>query len=200
MSPLRLTFVAVLVVVLGACALNPATKRPEPVLISTAMEESLGAEQHKLIEAEIGLENDPELTARTYRPGSYPADRTLRSGDFFRTDEERYLYFLGRRDDMIKSKGERISAKEVENTIHGMQGVAEVAVIGVPDEIFGQAIKAFLVLDPDTVLAERHVLKFCTAHLETYMVPKYVEFLDSLPKTPNGKIDKKLLRDEAGSR
>jgi len=141
-----------------------------------------------------GYWRDPETTGRTYRDGQYPSDRILYSGDYFRKDEQGYLYFLGRKDDMIKSKGERISPKEVENTISAMEGVSEVAVLGLPDEIFGQAIKAFVVPAPDVELTEKQVLKYCAANMETFMVPKCIEFMDSLPKTPNGKIDKKQLK------
>jgi long-chain acyl-CoA synthetase len=141
-----------------------------------------------------GYWNDPVLTARAYRDGSYPAGRILYSGDYFRQDEKGFLYFLGRKDDMIKSKGERISAKEVENNICGMAGVTEAAVIGLPDEILGQAIKAYIVPAADAELTDKQVLKYCAEHMETFMVPKYIEFMDSLPKTPNGKIDKKQLK------
>jgi long-chain acyl-CoA synthetase len=144
-----------------------------------------------------GYWRDPEITARTYRDGQYPSGRILHSGDYFRQDERGFLFFLGRKDDMIKSKGERISAKEVENTITGMEGIAEVAVIGVPDEILGQAIKAYIVPGPDVELAEKPVLKYCAENMETFMVPKYIEFMDALPKTPNGKIDKKQLKAKA---
>jgi amino acid adenylation domain-containing protein len=140
---------------------------------------------------------DPEMTARTYRDGQHPGGRILYSGDYFRRDERGFLYFLGRKDDMIKSKGERISAKEVENNISNMEGVAEVAIIGVPDEILGQAIKAYIVPSPSVELSEKQVLKYCTENMETFMVPKYVEFIESLPKTPNGKIDKKQLKAKA---
>ncbi|UCF14273.1 MAG: long-chain fatty acid--CoA ligase, partial [Phycisphaerales bacterium] len=134
-------------------------------------------------------------TARTYRDGQYPSGRILYSGDYFRKDEQGYLYFLGRKDDMIKSKGERISPKEVENNLSGMEGVMEVAVLGLPDEILGQAIKAYIVPVPDVELTEKHVLKYCSENMESFMVPKYIEFTDSLPKTPNGKIDKKKLKN-----
>jgi len=137
---------------------------------------------------------DPELTAKTYRAGRYRSDRILHSGDYFSRDEHGFLYFLGRKDDMIKSKGERISAREVENNISSMDGVAEVAVIGLPDEIFGQAIKVYIVPAPGMEFTEKQVLKYCSQNMETFMVPKYVEFLDNLPKTPNGKIDKKQLK------
>ena len=89
-----------------------------------------------------GYWKDPELTAKYYRPGRFPGERLLYSGDYFRRDEEGYLYFLGRKDDMIKSRGERISPKEIENVLCQIPGVIEAAVIGVPDEIAGQAIKA----------------------------------------------------------
>jgi len=140
---------------------------------------------------------DPEITARTYRDGQYPSSRILHSGDYFRQDEQGFLYFLGRKDDMIKSKGERISAKEIENTISGMEGIVEVAVIGVSDEILGQAIKAYIVPGLGIELAEKQVLKYCAENMETFMVPKYIEFMESLPKTPNGKIDKKQLKAKA---
>ena len=141
-----------------------------------------------------GYWRDPGLTTKTYRNRHYPSERMLYSGDYFRKDEQGFLYFLGRKDDMIKSKGERISAKEVENNICGMQGVAEVAVIGLPDEILGQAIKAYIVPAPEVELTEKQVMRYCSASMETFMVPKYIEFMDNLPKTPNGKIDKKQLK------
>jgi amino acid adenylation domain-containing protein len=141
-----------------------------------------------------GYWQDPELTAGTYDQGRYSSDRILRSGDFFRTDELGYLYFLGRKDDMIKSKGERISAKEVENTICTMEEVVEAAVIAVPDEILGQAIKAFVVPAPGSQLSDRQLMKFCSENMEAFMVPKYVRIVDDLPRTPNGKIDKKQLK------
>jgi len=141
-----------------------------------------------------GYWKDPELTAKAYRNKRYPSERMLYSGDYFKQDEDGFLYFLGRKDDMIKSKGERISAKEVENNICGMDGVAEVAVIGLPDDILGQAIKAYIVPERRTELTTKQIIKYCSEHMENFMVPKYVEFVGELPKTPNGKIDKKLLK------
>lgn len=143
-----------------------------------------------------GYWNSPELTATTFRQGRLPGERLLYSGDLFKKDEEGFLYFIGRNDDMIKSKGERISPREIEDVLCALDGVAEAAVIGVPDEILGQAIKAFIVLSADARLTERHILKYCSDNLQTFMVPKYVEFLDSLPKTPNGKVHKKGLESE----
>jgi len=141
-----------------------------------------------------GYWNAPELTARTFKAGILPGETLLHSGDVFKRDEEGFLYFLGRKDDQIKTKGERVSPKEIENTLSEMRGVSEAAVIGIPDDILGTAIKAFIVPLPGVSLTQKDVLKFCTDHMETFMVPKYVSFQAELPKTPNGKIDKKSLK------
>ncbi|MHC4519876.1 MAG: class I adenylate-forming enzyme family protein, partial [Planctomycetota bacterium] len=92
-----------------------------------------------------GYWRDPGMTAKAYRAGAYPASRWLYSGDYFRMDDEGFLYFLGRKDDMIKTRGERVSPKEVENAICELDDVAEAAVVPVPDDILGQAIKVFVV-------------------------------------------------------
>jgi long-chain acyl-CoA synthetase len=141
-----------------------------------------------------GYWRSPEETARRFRPGKYRGDVLLYSGDLFRRDEEGFLYFVARRDDMIKTKGERVSPKEVENVICELKGVAETAVIGVPDDILGQAVKAFLVLSAGAALSANDILNHCKKQLEPFMVPKHIEFRDTLPKTSSGKIDKKPLR------
>jgi len=140
-----------------------------------------------------GYWNAPEETARTFRPGKYRGEVLLYSGDLFKRDEEGFLYFVARRDDMIKTKGERVSPKEIENALCEMEGVAEAAVIGVPDEILGQAIKAFVVTGDGSGLTEQKVKRFCINHLEPFLVPKYIEFRKALPKSGHGKIDKKAL-------
>jgi long-chain acyl-CoA synthetase len=142
----------------------------------------------------LGYWSDPQLTAKTFRQGRYPGERILYSGDYFRTDDQGFLYFIGRKDDMIKSKGERVSAKEVEDVISSIAGVAETAVIGVTDDILGQAIKVFIVRADGAELNDKDVLKYCAANLETFMLPKYVQFVNALPKTPNGKVDKRKLK------
>ncbi len=141
-----------------------------------------------------GYWNDLKITAKAYQQGLYPADRRLHTGDYFRKDTEGDLYFLGRRDDMIKSRGERVSAKEVENVLCHMESIHEAAVIGVPDTMMGQAIKAFVILNGKGRLTEKDILKYCTRHLESFAIPKQIEIVDMLPKTPNGKIDKKQLK------
>lgn len=141
-----------------------------------------------------GYWNAPELTAKTFRPGLGFREKLLFTGDYFKTDQEGYLYFIGRKDDMIKSRGERISAKEVENIINQVEGINECAVVGVDDEILGQAIKAFVVpvkgFKPDS----QKIIFHCAKNLEPFSVPRYIEFLDELPKTAHGKTDKKRLK------
>jgi len=142
-----------------------------------------------------GYWGDPEETARRYRPGRYPAERLLYTGDLFRMDEEGFLYFVARKDDIIKSRGEKVAPKEVESVLYRLEGVVEAAVVGVPDDLLGQAIKVFIVRDEGCPLTEQDVLRHCARHLEDYMMPRYVEFRDSLPKTPSGKIKRSALRE-----
>jgi acyl-CoA synthetase (AMP-forming)/AMP-acid ligase II len=100
---------------------------------------------------------------------------------------------------MLKCGGQRVSPKEVENGIAGMPGVSEVAVIGVEDDVMGQAVKAFVVPSPGAQVTERDVLRFCREHMEPAMVPKWVEVATELPKLDNGKIDKNRLTPQAGT-
>jgi len=141
----------------------------------------------------LGYWNDPAATAKCIRPGRYPGEQVLYSGDLFKTDDEGYLYFVARKDDIIKCKGEKVSPKEIENVLYALDGILEAAVVGVEDEIFGQAILAVVSLDKESNLTAKEVLKHCSQHLENYMVPKHVEIIPSLPKSANGKIDKKNL-------
>lgn len=142
-----------------------------------------------------GYWENPEATARALRPGPHAWERVLHTGDLFRTDEEGFLYFVGRKDDIIKSRGEKVAPKEVENVIYGLPGVAEVAVIGVPDAILGSAIKAVIAREPDAALTEVDVVRHCARFLEDYMLPKFVEFRPSLPKTESGKISRRLVAE-----
>lgn len=139
----------------------------------------------------------PEETDRMLRPGLNLWGKILYTGDLFKMDEENYLYFVGRKDDIIKSRGEKVSPKEIENVLCSMNGVVEAAVIGVPDEILGQAVKAIIVPSDDITLTKKDVLSYCSRHLENFMMPKFVEFHSSLPKISSGKIDKKALINNA---
>ncbi|HEX2720677.1 MAG TPA: AMP-binding protein, partial [Candidatus Deferrimicrobium sp.] len=139
-----------------------------------------------------GYWGNAEATRRRFRPGAVPGERLCYTGDVFRMDDEGFFYFLGRSDDIIKSRGEKVSPKEVENVLYGLSGVVEAAVIGVPDPILGEAIKAFVVVRGGG-RTKAEVLAHCRAHLEDHLVPKYVEFRDELPKTTSGKIHRASL-------
>jgi long-chain acyl-CoA synthetase len=139
-----------------------------------------------------GYWENPQASARALRPGPYAWEKVLYTGDLFRSDAEGFLYFVGRKDDIIKTRGEKVSPKEVENVLVGLTGVREAVVIGVDDPVLGAAIKAFVVAEPDT-LTTQDVLRHCARRLEDFMVPKHVEFRDALPKSENGKVDRRAL-------
>lgn len=152
----------------------------------------------------VGYWKQPELTDKMLKPGKLPGERVLCTHDWFRMDDEGFLYFVGRNDDIIKTRGEKVSPVEVENALHSIAGIKEAAVIGVTDEIFGQAIRAFVVLDNEAELTDKMIKKFCLNKLENYMIPRDVVILDEFLKSPNGKIDKKYLMgikvdDKSGS-
>jgi len=106
----------------------------------------------------------------------YRGETLLYTGDLFRKDRDGYLYFIARRDDLIKTRGERVSPKEIENTLQELNSIGEVVAIGVPDEILGQAIKAIIVCKSEDALTEKIILRHCKNNLEPFMIPKYVEF------------------------
>ena len=141
-----------------------------------------------------GYWGDPVLSARTYREGRYPSERVLQTGDFFRQDEEGFLYFAGRKDDMIKTRGERVSAKEVANALCALEGVSEAIAVGVPDDVIGQAIHVYVVPAPAAELTDNRILKYCSQALESYMRPQCVHLVESLPKSDNGKIRMRALQ------
>jgi long-chain acyl-CoA synthetase len=137
-----------------------------------------------------GYWEKPEQTAKRLKPGPLPGEMVLYSGDIFRTDAEGYLYFVARKDDIIKSRGEKVSPREVENALYAIDGVREAAVVGVPDPVLGQAVKAYVALREGIRLTEREVIRHCLNRLESFMAPKYVTFVQDLPKTDTGKIKK----------
>jgi long-chain acyl-CoA synthetase len=140
-----------------------------------------------------GYWEKPRETAERLRPGAQPGETILYSGDIFRTDEEGWLYFVGRSDDIIKTRGEKVSPREVENAVCSMEAVREAAVVGVRDEVLGEAVKAFVVLKDGCTATEREVIRHCLSRLESFMAPKYVEFVAELPRTDTGKVRKKAL-------
>jgi long-chain acyl-CoA synthetase len=140
-----------------------------------------------------GYWEDPVMTAQRYRPGLIPGERLCYTGDLFRMDREGFFYFVGRKDDIIKTRGEKVAPKEVEAVLYKLDGVLEAAVVGVPDPVLGESVKAVVVVDR-AKLGEAQILAHCRANLEDFMVPQQVEIRDELPKTSSGKIDKKPLK------
>ena len=152
----------------------------------------------------LGYWNRPEDTARTLRanpvlpPELGDAEKVCYSGDIVKMDEAGYLYFIGRQDTMIKSSGFRISPTEVEEVLFMTGKLLGAAVIGIPDELLGQAIKAFVVARDGEMIDAQSLLASCSEKLPRYMVPKVVEVLAELPKTSSGKIDYPALRRREG--
>jgi long-chain acyl-CoA synthetase len=142
-----------------------------------------------------GYWGNPAATAATVGEGEVAGDRILHTGDRFRTDEDGFLYFMARRDDVFKCKGEKISPSEVEHVLYELEAVAEAAVVGVPDEIDGMAVKAVVTARTGAELTAEAVRRHCRARLALYMVPKFVEVRDSLPKTASGKIKRAALAE-----
>ena len=140
-----------------------------------------------------GYWNDPDATSRGLRPGLYPGERLLHTGDLFRIDADGYMYFLSRSDDVIKCRGQKVSPREVENVLHSMPGVCEAVVIGVADALLGEALEAYVTLVPGAVVEDRHILAHCARHLEDFMVPRSVSIVDALPRTPTGKLARREL-------
>jgi long-chain acyl-CoA synthetase len=141
-----------------------------------------------------GFWNLPVETAKSLRPGRYPGETVLYTGDLFRKDEEGFLYFIGRKDDIIKTAGHMVSPKEVESVLCEKEDVVEAAVIGVDDEILGKAVTAFVQLADSSRTTEKDIIEFCSTRLENFAVPKSVVLLSSLPKTDTGKIAKRELQ------
>jgi long-chain acyl-CoA synthetase len=135
-----------------------------------------------------GYWNDPEETDKVLKNGWYY------TGDLGKTDEEGFFYVVGRKKDMIKVGGERVSAKEVEERILEIKQVHEAAVIGVPDELLGEAIKVFIVPGGDALLTEREYEIEIKKRLPVYMHPKTVVITRELPKNESGKILKNKLK------
>jgi len=140
-----------------------------------------------------GYWNKPEATARILKEGPFSGERCLYTGDIFYYDEDGYLYFVSRRDSQIKRGGERISPREIELVIEQIPGVIEAAVIPVADEILGNELKALITLEKGMTVTTGDISRTCKRELESFKVPRYIEIRDRLPKSSNGKIDKKAL-------
>ncbi|MGF1761410.1 acyl--CoA ligase [Photobacterium sagamiensis] len=142
----------------------------------------------------LGYWNKPEKTKEVIKPGRFVGDRVLCTQDLFYQDEEGFFYFVGRSDDIIQTRGEKVSPAEIENILHSMAGIKDAAVVGVQDKLLGEFIRAFVSLKKDAVLEIHHIKKYCMENLENYMMPKEIIILPELAKSTNGKIDKKVLK------
>lgn len=133
--------------------------------------------------------NDPEATARTFTQ-----DGWLRTGDKGYMDEDGWFFFVDRKANMIKRAGENISASELESVLMQHPAIDEAAVIGVPDPIRDQAVKAFVKPRAGVEITEGEVLAFCEEHMAGFKVPSFVQIVDDFPRTCSMKIEKKLLK------
>jgi len=147
----------------------------------------------------LGYWNDPQKTAERYKPLRQESELTLPeyavfSGDTVRTDDEGYLYFIGRRDEMIKTSGYRVSPTDIEETLYQTKRVGETAAFGVPHPVLGQAIVAIVTPAAESAADEASLLAACREALPSFMVPARIVVRDGpLPRNPNGKIDRKTL-------
>jgi long-chain acyl-CoA synthetase len=140
-----------------------------------------------------GYWGDPQATAERLRPGRWPWERVLVTGDLFWRDEEGYLFFVGRSDDVIKSRGEKVVPREVEDVLYTAPGVGEAAVVGVADRLLGHAVHAHVAPQPGHALDGAALRRHCAERLELHMVPRRVLVHDALPRTSNGKVDRRAL-------
>lgn len=143
----------------------------------------------------MGYWNKPDESKKMLKQGKWPGEKILCTHDLFKLDENNLLYFIGRSDDIIKTRGEKVSPIEVENVLHSIEGINDAAVIGVPDDVLGEVIHAFVSLSGNKEIEMRDIKKTCVNKLENFMVPAKYHILKKLPKSSNGKIDKKGLQE-----
>ncbi|HKM84447.1 MAG TPA: acyl-CoA ligase (AMP-forming), exosortase A system-associated [Candidatus Acidoferrum sp.] len=164
----------------------------------------IGELVHRGPTVSLGYWNRPEETARVLRPNPLmppemgDCEKVCYSGDLVKMDDDGFLYFIGRRDTLIKSSGFRISPTEVEEVFFQTGKLRGAAVIGLPDEVLGQVIKAFVVPREGDTLDPTALLETCAEKMPRYMVPKFIEVLTELPKTSSGKVDYPALRRREG--
>jgi acyl-CoA synthetase (AMP-forming)/AMP-acid ligase II len=146
-----------------------------------------------------GYWRDSSATDHMLKVDPTTGERSLCTHDHFMVDDAGLLYFVGRTDDIIKTRGEKVSTLELENVLHAIEGVRQAAVVGVPDELLGQAVHAYVVLEEGAALTESDILRVVRSRVENFMVPKELVILDELPHTESGKVQKRRLLDGGGS-
>jgi len=137
-----------------------------------------------------GYHGDPEGTKRAIRDG------WLYTGDMAREDAEGFFYIVDRKKDMILSGGENIYPREIEDVLVTHPAIEDAAVIGIPDPVWGESVKAFIVLKEGKTANEQEIIDFCRGYLAGYKKPKELFFVPSIPKNPLGKVLKRVLREE----
>ena len=137
-----------------------------------------------------GYWREPELTRQ-----AFDAQGWLHTGDLAKVDDEGYIYIVDRSKDMIISGGFNIYPTEVEQALYAHPAVYEACVVGVPDETWGEAVKAVVVLRPGQTASEADIVRHCRGLLADFKKPRSVEFIEALPRNPNGKISRKLVRE-----
>jgi carnitine-CoA ligase len=157
-----------------------------PVPVGEIGELWVRPEHRELITA--GYLHQPQLTSEAI------VDGWMHTGDAFRLDNDGRLYFIDRMKDTLRRRGENISSSEVEAVFNSHPAVRESAIVGVPWDVGEDEIKATIVLQPGLILSAAELIEFATPRLPAFMVPRYVEFLDELPKTPTQKVIKQNLR------
>lgn len=178
------------------CIGKPCTCRDAKIVDSNGKELSPGQVGEIVVSGPTvvdGYWNNPEATAKAFKDG------WLYTGDKGMTDEEGYFYFLGRVDDMIVSGGENIFPAEIEEAILANPKVADVAIVGIPDEKWGQIIKAIIVPKEGEKLTNEEVLESVTKRLASFKKPRIIEFVSELPKGPTGKLDRRLIKKKYSS-
>jgi acyl-CoA synthetase (AMP-forming)/AMP-acid ligase II len=136
-----------------------------------------------------GYYKDPEATREVLIGG------WLHTGDLARMDEEGFIYIVDRKKDVIVSGGENIYPREIEEVLYHHPKIQDVAVIGVPNSLWGESVKAIVVLKKGETMEEKEVIEYCKNHLASYKKPQSVEFVEALPRNPSGKVLKTELRE-----
>ncbi|HNN34270.1 MAG TPA: AMP-binding protein, partial [Ottowia sp.] len=171
----------------GRAVLNVETRVVDDALRDVAVGE-VGEIVHRSPHLMLGYFHDDERTAAAFE-GEW-----FHSGDLGTIDAEGYITVVDRKKDMIKTGGENVASREVEEMIYRLPEVSEVAVIGLPDPKWVEAVTAVVVVKAGQELTEAQVIAHCNAHMATFKAPKRVIFTDQLPKNPSGKLLKRQLR------
>ena len=176
-----------------ASAGRPVLNFEARVLDSEGKDSPVGEVGELVVRSEsmtMGYWDLPDETASTIKDG------WLHTGDYAKIDDQGYVYIVDRKNDMIISGGKNIYPREIEEVLYGHDAVADVSVIGVPDEHWGESVKAIVVLKEGASASEQDLINYCKENMASYKKPKTVEFRDELPRSSTGKILKRVLREE----